>query len=130
MARILNPHMVDILKRYWIWPKSEGDDTAMLEVQRCSFPSGPSNSPTCYEDSRLRSTNLKLKCEPRVLLPSVSAFYNPVSDSALCPVLTRCCETSVQLCTRCVCMSPILGQNLHVSSGKCCFSVTGKLTLG
>lgn len=61
----------------------------MLQVQRCSFPSGPSNTPTCYEDSTLVSANLKLKCETRVLLPSVSAFYKPnirllfVSSSAV-----------------------------------------------
>lgn len=53
----------------------------------------PTNSPNCYEDTRLRSADLKINHETRVLLLMISACATPASDSSLCLILTCCCET-------------------------------------
>lgn len=54
--------------------------------------------------------HLKQKCEPRVVLPNVSAFYN----LSIRHLLVSCREISVLLWVRCVCISPVLGQDFYV----------------
>lgn len=62
----------------------------------------PTNSSICYEGSRLRNTDLKLKCESIALLTSVSAFYNPsirlLCVSCLKLLLWKFCPTLYQMC--------------------------------
>lgn len=64
----------------------------MLLSRKKVFPF-PTNSLNCYEDTRLRSADLKINHETRVLLLMANAYATPPSDSSLCLILTCCCET-------------------------------------